>query len=85
MRGSTLVIGGLLLAARVLVRAAAVLLAGDMVGAIVFSGLARGEYISLTLAPVLLVAMIFLIGIGDRGWSLIGTVAPRGRTGHRGR
>ncbi len=83
--GAIEIIGGLLLAAGVLVRVAAGVLAGDMVGAIVVSGLARGEYISLTLAPVLLVAMIFLIGIGDRGWSLIGTVAPRGRSGHRGR
>ncbi len=83
--GAVEIIGGLLLAGGVLIRFAAVVLAGDMVGAIVVSGVARGEYISLTLAPVLLVAMIFLIGAGDGGWSLIGTVALRGRTGHRGR
>ncbi|MHB8659614.1 MAG: DoxX family protein [Solirubrobacteraceae bacterium] len=83
--GAIEIIGGLLLAAGVLVRAAAVVLAGDMVGAIVVSGLARGEYISLTLAPVLLVAMIFLIGVSDRGWSLIGTVTPGALGGHRGR
>lgn len=81
--GAIEIIGGLLLAAGVVVRVAAVVLAGDMVGAIVVSGLARGEYVSLTLAPVLLVAMIFLIGAGDGGWSLIGTA--RGRSGHRGR
>ena len=72
--GAIEMIGGLLLAGGVLVRVAAVVLAGDMLGAIVFSGLARGEYISLTLAPVLLLAMIFLIGVGDRGRSLSATV-----------
>ncbi len=81
--GALEIIGGLLLAAGVLVRVAAVVLAGDMVGAIVVSGVARGEY--LTLAPVLLLAMIFLIGVSDRGWSLIGTVTAGARGWHRGR
>lgn len=58
--------GGLLLASGVLVRLAALALAADMVGAIVVSGIGRGEDISLTLAPALLVAMIFLLGFGDR-------------------
>jgi uncharacterized membrane protein YphA (DoxX/SURF4 family) len=58
--------GGLLLASGVLVRLAALALAGDMVGAIAVSGIGRGEDISLTLAPALLVAMIFLIGFGER-------------------
>jgi hypothetical protein len=35
-----------------------------MVGAIVVSGVGRGEDISLTLAPALLIAMIFLIRVG---------------------
>ena len=52
--------GGALLAAGRLVRLAALALAGDMVGAIVTSGLARGEIVSLTLAPALLVAMVVL-------------------------
>ena len=30
------------------------------------SGIGRGEDLSLTLAPALLVAMIFLIGFGER-------------------
>src|ERR1700716_222537 len=60
------IVGGLLLASGVLVRLAALALAGDMVGAIVVSGLGRGEDVSLTLAPALLVAMIFLIGFGER-------------------
>jgi putative oxidoreductase len=55
------VVGGVLLAIGRAIRAAALVLAGDMVGAIVVSGIARGETVSLTLAPVLLVAMLFLL------------------------
>lgn len=61
--------GGLLLAAGLLVRLAAVALAGDMVGAIVVSGLVQGEVISLTLAPALLVAMLVLIRVAAPGRS----------------
>jgi uncharacterized membrane protein YphA (DoxX/SURF4 family) len=61
--------GGLLLAAGLLVRLAAVALAGDMVGAIVVSGLVQGEFISLTLAPALLVAMLVLIRVAAPGRS----------------
>jgi uncharacterized membrane protein YphA (DoxX/SURF4 family) len=61
------IVGGLLLASGVLVRLAALALAGDMVGAIVVSGLSQGEDLSLTLAPALLVAMIFLIRVGGPG------------------
>lgn len=53
--------GGLLLLADVLAWAVALVLAGDMVGAIVVSGVARGEIISLTLAPALLAAMVYLL------------------------
>jgi uncharacterized membrane protein YphA (DoxX/SURF4 family) len=53
--------GGALLAIGRLIRPAALLLAGDMLGAIAVSGIGRGEYISLTLAPVLLVAMVYLL------------------------
>ncbi len=60
--GALEVVGGLLLASGRRVRLAAVALAGDMVGAIVVSGLAQGEILSVTLAPLLLLAMIFLIG-----------------------
>lgn len=59
--GALEIVGGLLLASGRLVRLAALALAGDMVGAIVVSGIGRGEVISLTLAPALLAAMIFLI------------------------
>lgn len=55
------IVGGVLLASGRLVRWAALALAGDMIGAIVVSGIERGETISLTLAPVLLVAMVFLL------------------------
>jgi putative oxidoreductase len=54
-------VGGLLLIAGVLTRPAALVLAGDMVGAIVVSGLANGELISLTLAPAELAAMLVLL------------------------
>jgi uncharacterized membrane protein YphA (DoxX/SURF4 family) len=62
--------GGLLLASGVLIRLTALALAADMVGAIVVSGIGRGEYISLTLAPALLVAMIFLLRYGTTRRSL---------------
>ena len=45
--------GGLLLIMGLLTRLAALALAADMLGAIVVSGLARVELISLTLAPLL--------------------------------
>jgi uncharacterized membrane protein YphA (DoxX/SURF4 family) len=62
--------GGLLLLAGLLTRLAALALATDMLGAIVVSGLARWETVSLTLAPVLLAAMIILIQFGAGDWSL---------------
>jgi uncharacterized membrane protein YphA (DoxX/SURF4 family) len=58
------IVGGLLLASGRLVRFAALALAADMVGAIIVSGFGRGELVSLTLAPVLLIAMTFLICTG---------------------
>lgn len=69
--------GGLLLAAGLLTRLAALALAADMIGAVVVSGLARGEVISLTLAPLLLAAMIILIRFGAGGWSVDGWLAAR--------
>jgi putative oxidoreductase len=54
-------VGGLLLIMDYLTRPAALALAVDMVGAIIVSGLARGEIISLTLAPAELVAMLVLL------------------------
>jgi putative oxidoreductase len=63
--------GGLLLIAGVLTRPAALVLAGDMVGAIVVSGIAKGEVISLTVAPAELVAMLTLL------WTGSGSIALR--------
>jgi uncharacterized membrane protein YphA (DoxX/SURF4 family) len=54
-------VGGLLLALRLLVVPVALLLAVTMVVAIVVSGIGHGDIVpSLTVAPVLLVAMVFL-------------------------
>jgi putative oxidoreductase len=69
--------GGLLLAAGLLTRLAALALAADMIGAVVVSGLARWEVISLTLAPLLLAAMIILIRFGAGGWSADAWLAAR--------
>jgi putative oxidoreductase len=57
-------VGGLLVVAGVLTRPAALVLAGDMVGAIIVSGIAKGEVISLTLAPAELLAMLVLLRTG---------------------
>lgn len=68
--GAIEVIGGLLLIVGMLTRPAAAVLAGDMVGAIIVSGIARGEAISLTLAPAELVAMLVLLWTGPGAASL---------------
>jgi uncharacterized membrane protein YphA (DoxX/SURF4 family) len=54
-------VGGLFLIADAFTTPTALVLAGDMVGAIVVSGIARGELISLTLAPVELVVMLAVL------------------------
>jgi putative oxidoreductase len=59
-------VGGLLLIAGRFVRPAAIVLAADMVGAIVVSGIGKGELISLTLAPAELIAMLALVLAGGR-------------------
>ena len=56
--------GGMMLIAGLLTRLAALALAGDMVGAIVVSGIKEGEIISLTLAPAELVTMLVLLWAG---------------------
>jgi putative oxidoreductase len=55
------VVGGLLLILGLATRLSALVLAADMVGAIVVSGIKEGEPISLTLAPILLVVMLLLL------------------------
>ena len=63
-------VGGILLIAGVCVRAAALVLAADMIGAIVVSGIAKGELVSLTLAPAELLAMgvLLVAGPGRHRW-----------------
>jgi putative oxidoreductase len=63
-------LGGLLLLAGLFTRIAAGLLAGDMLGAILVSGILHGERISLTLAPALLICMVSLIAFGPGRLSL---------------
>jgi putative oxidoreductase len=58
--GAIEVIGGALLVLGRATRVAALVLAADMIGAIVVSGLGQWEAISLTLAPALLVGMLYL-------------------------
>ena len=62
--------GGLLLIAGILTRPAALVLAGDMLGAIIVSGVARGELVSLTLAPAQLGLMLVLLWTGPGSLSL---------------
>ena len=64
------VVGGVLLIVGLATRLAALILAGDMVGAIIVSGVGRGEMISLTLAPALLAGMLFLLYTGPGRRSL---------------
>ena len=62
--GGIEITGGVLLVAGLVTRIAAIVLAGNMIGAISVSGIAESEIISLTLAPALLVVMLFLIVVG---------------------
>ena len=64
--GAIEILGGLALIAGVAVRPVALLLGAVMVGAIVTSGIGQGEWIpSLTLAPALLLASVYLASPGD--------------------
>lgn len=70
--------GGVLLIAGLATRLAALLLAGSMVGAIVASGIGAGEVLpSLTLAPLLLIAMIFLLWVGPGAHAVDGRLLER--------
>lgn len=69
--GALELVGGALLAAGALTRLAALLLAGDMAGAIIVAGIREGEVLpSLTVAPVLLVALLFLVVVGAGAHSI---------------
>jgi putative oxidoreductase len=63
-------VGGMLLIFGILTRPAALVLAGDMIGAIVVSGIGLGELVSLTLAPAELTISLFLAWGGPGMWSL---------------
>ena len=77
--GAIEVIGGLILIAGTGTRLAALVLAGDMVGAIAVSGIKEGEPISLTLAPLLLAVMIVVLWAGPGRPALNGQSSPRAR------
>jgi putative oxidoreductase len=62
--GAIELVGGLLLVIGLLTRPAALVLAGDMVAAIILSGIALGEIISLTVAPTELLICLYLLWTG---------------------
>jgi putative oxidoreductase len=74
--------GGVLLVLGLATRPVALALAGDMIGAIVVSGILHGEQISLTLAPALLVATTALVVVGPGRLSLDAELLAR-RSRHR--
>ena len=63
---------GLALLVGLLTRPVALGLAGNMVGAIATGGRVDGGFVNLVLAPILLVAMLFLVYAGAGRWSLDG-------------
>ena len=71
------IVGGLMLIAGLGTRLAALALAGDMVGAIVVSGIEEGEIVSLTLAPAQLVTMLALLWTGPGARSADAAIARR--------
>jgi putative oxidoreductase len=75
--------GGVLLLTGLLTRFVAFLLAGDMIGAIIVSGLLHGETVSLTLAPILLAAMVPLVLLGPGRFALESRLAGYGHQAHR--
>ena len=75
--GAVEIVGGLLLILGLAIRPAAVVLAGDMVGAIIVSGVALGEVISLTLAPAELALCLFLVWNGPGPYALTARASAR--------
>lgn len=73
-------VGGLLLIIGLLMRPAALALAGDMVGALATAGRVEGGSFHLVFPPILLVAMVFLVWAGPGKLSIDARLAAR-RTG----
>ena len=70
------IIGGLLLITGLATRLAALVLAADMVGAIIVSGFAKWEIISLTVAPVQLALVLPVLAAGPGRWALDWRLRP---------
>ena len=68
---------GIALVLGLVTRLTALGLAGNMVGAIATGGRVDGGFVNLVLAPILLVAMLFLVWAGAGRWSLDGRLASR--------
>jgi len=68
--GAVEIVGGLLLVVGLATRLVAPALAGNMVGAIATGGRVDGGFVNLGLAPILLVAMLFLLWAGAGRLSL---------------
>ena len=77
MIGAVEVVFGVLLVTGFGTRIAALVLAGDMVGAISTAGRIEGGALHLGLAPTLLVAMLVIVRIGPGARSLDGHLARR--------
>ena len=70
MIGVVEVVGGVLLIAGIRTKLAAIVLAGDMVAAVIASGIAKGEIVSLTLAPPELAAKVLILSVGSGNYRL---------------
>jgi putative oxidoreductase len=68
---------GIALLLGLVTRLTALGLAGNMVGAIATGGRVDGGFVNLVLAPILLIAMLFLVWAGAGRWSLDGRLASR--------
>jgi putative oxidoreductase len=75
--GTVELCGGSLLVLGLATRFAALVLAGNMLGAIATAGRVEGGLINLGLAPGLLVVMLLLIWVGAGRWSLDGLLRAR--------
>jgi putative oxidoreductase len=79
------VTAGLALILGLLVRPAATLLAGDMIGVVATAGRVEGGFLNLVIAPLLFVAMVFLVWAGPGALGLDRVLARRKAGPIRGR